>query len=249
MLCIGTAMFGMFFFLTIFVQTVWGYSALKSGIAFLPMVATIMVMAGVSAQLVPRIGARPLLIAGSAIGAGGMFWLSRITEHSTYTTGLLGPLIVTAAGLGMLFMPVTLIALSKVPDRDAGLAASLPNVGQQVGGSIGLALLGTVAWTVVSNTARHSAEAAKAAAATAAKAGHPVHVSTSEAKAAALGIYHHALAVGFSRGFEVSAGIMVIALIVILAVIRVTRADLAGAQTQLSSPAGDAVAREMLEVE
>ena len=206
MLCIGTAMFGMFFFLTIFVQTVWGYSALKSGIAFLPMVATIMVMAGASAQLVPRIGARPLLIAGSAIAAGGMFWLSRITEHSTYTTGLLGPLIVTAAGLGMLFMPVTLIALSKVPDRDAGLAASLPNVGQQVGGSIGLALLGTVAWTVVANTARHSAETAKAAAATAAKAGHPVHLSTSEAKAAALGIYHHALAVGFSRGFEVSAG-------------------------------------------
>ena len=86
-------------------------------------------------------------------------------------------MIVTAAGLGMLFMPVTLIALNRVPDRDAGLAASLPNVGQQVGGSIGLALLGTVAWTVVANTARHSAEAAKAAAATAAKAGHPVHVS------------------------------------------------------------------------
>ena len=249
MLCIGTAMFGMFFFLTIFVQTVWGYSALKSGIAFLPMVATIMVMAGASAQLVPRIGARPLLIAGSAIGAGGMFWLSRITEHSTYTGGLLGPLIVTAAGLGMLFMPVTLIALSKVPDRDAGLAASLPNVGQQVGGSIGLALLGTVAWTVVANTARHSAEAAKAAAAAAAKAGHPVHVTTSAAKAATLAIYHHALAVGFSRGFEVSAGIMVIALIVVLAFIRVTRADLAGAQTQLSSPSGDEVTREAVEVE
>ena len=234
MLCIGTAMFGMFFFLTIFVQTVWGYSALKSGIAFLPMVATIMVMAGVSAQLVPRIGARPLLIAGSVIASGGMFWLSRISEHSTYAGGLLGPMLVTAAGLGMLFMPVTLIALSRVPDRDAGLAASLPNVGQQVGGSIGLALLGTVAWTVVANTARHSAEAAKAAA----QAGHPVHVTTSGAKAAALAIYHHALAVGFSRGFEVSAAIMVIALIVILAVIRVTRADLAGAQTQLSSPAG-----------
>jgi EmrB/QacA subfamily drug resistance transporter len=249
MLCIGTAMFGMFFFLTIFVQTVWGYSALKTGIIFLPMVGTIMVMAGVSAQLVPRIGARPLLIAGSAIAAGGMFWLSRISEHSTYAGGLLGPLIVTAAGLGMLFMPVTLIALSKIPDRDAGLAASLPNVGQQVGGSIGLALLGTVAWTVVANTARHSAQAAKAAAATAARAGHPVHVSTSEAKAATLAIYHHALAVGFSRGFEVSSGIMVLALIVILAVIRVTRADLAGAQTQLDSPAGDMVAREAVEVE
>src|SRR5580700_2937453 len=156
MLCVGTAMFGMFFFLTIFVQTVWHYSALKTGVAYLPMVATIMVMAGVSAQLVPRIGARPLLLAGSAIGTGGMFWLSRINEHSTYAGGLLGPLIVTSGGLGMMFMPLTLIALSKVEDRDSGLASSLLNTGQQVGGSIGLAVLGTVAWTVVANTARHS---------------------------------------------------------------------------------------------
>ena len=249
MLCIGTAMFGMFFFLTIFVQTVWGYSALKTGVGYLPMVATIMVMAGVSAQLVPRIGARPLLIAGSVIASGGMFWLSRINEHSTYAGGLLGPMLVTAAGLGMLFMPVTLIALNRVPDRDAGLAASLPNVGQQVGGSIGLALLGTVAWTVVANTARHSAEAAKAAAATAAKAGHPVHVSAAQAKSAATAIYDHALSIGFSRGFEVSAGIMLIALVVSIAFVRVKRADLAGAQTQLDSPAGDAVAREAVEVE
>jgi EmrB/QacA subfamily drug resistance transporter len=249
MLCIGTAMFGMFFFLTIFVQTVWGYSALKTGIGYLPMVATIMVMAGVSAQLVPRIGARPLLIAGSVIGSGGMFWLSRINEHSTYAGGLLGPMLVTAAGLGMLFMPVTLIALNRVPDRDAGLAASLPNVGQQVGGSIGLALLGTVAWTVVANTARHSAEAAKAAAATAAKAGHPAHVSATQAKSAAVAIYDHALSIGFSRGFEVSAGIMLIALVVAIAFVRVKRADLAGAQTQLDSPAGDLVTREAIEVE
>src|SRR6266702_3800253 len=151
MLFVGTAQFGMFFFLTIFVQTVWGYSALKTGIGYLPMLATIMVMAGVSAQLVPRIGARPLLIAGSVIASGGMFWLSRITEHSTYGGGLVGPMMVTAAGLGMLFMPITLVALSKVEDRDAGLASSLLNTGQQVGGAIGLAVLGTVAWTVVSN--------------------------------------------------------------------------------------------------
>src|SRR6266702_1318401 len=135
MLCVGTAMFGMFFFLTIFVQTVWGYSALKTGIAYLPMVGTIMLMAGVSSQLVGRIGARPLLIAGSAITAGGMFWLSRITEHSTYAGGLLGPMMVTAAGLGMLFMPITLVALSRVEDRGAGLASSLLNTGQQVGGA------------------------------------------------------------------------------------------------------------------
>ena len=145
MLFVDTAMFGMFFFLTIFVQTVWRYSALKTGIAYLPLVTAVMVMAGVGAALVPRIGARPLLLAGSA-AAGGMFWLSRISEHSTYAGGLLGPMLVTAAGLGMLFMPLTLVALSKVSDRDAGLASSLPNVGQQVGGSIGLALMGTVAW-------------------------------------------------------------------------------------------------------
>ena len=155
LLCIGTAMFGLFFFLTIFVQTVWGYSALRTGVSYLPMVAVIMAMAGISAALVPRIGARPLLVAGSAIASGGMFWLSRISEHSSYAGGLLGPMLVTGAGLGMLFMPLTLVALSKVEERDAGLASSLVNTGQQVGGSIGLAVLGTVAWTVVANTARN----------------------------------------------------------------------------------------------
>jgi EmrB/QacA subfamily drug resistance transporter len=219
MLCVGTALFGMFFFLTLFVQSVWGYSALKTGVAYLPMVAMIMAMAGVSTQLVPRIGARPLLLAGSAITTGGMFWLSRINEHSTYVGGLLGPMLVTAAGLGMLFMPATLVALSKVDDKDAGLASSLVNTGQQVGGAIGLAVLGTVAWTVVANTAKHSAAAA-------AKAGHSLQ-NAAQAKAA---IYDHALAAGFSRGFEVSAGIMLLALIVTIAMIRVKREDLAGVQ-------------------
>jgi hypothetical protein len=213
------------------------------------MVAVILLMAGVSTQLVPRIGARPLLIAGSLIAAVGMGWLSRISEHSTYAGGMLGPMLVTAAGLGMLFMPLTLVALSRVSDRDAGLAASLPNVGQQVGGSIGLALLGTVAWTVVANTVHHSVASAKAAAAVAAQGGHPVHASAAQAKAATAAIYDHALSVGFSRGFEVSAGIMVLALIVTLAFIRVTRADLAGAEAAMAIPAGDPVTREAIEVE
>ena len=228
MLCVGTALFGMFFFLTIFVQTVWGYSALKTGIAYLPIVAVIMVGAGVSTQLVPRIGARPLLLTASATATGGMFWLSRISEHSSYAGGLLGPMLVTGAGLGLLFMPLTLVALSKVDDRDAGVASSLVNTGQQVGGSIGLAVLGTVAWTVVANTARSSAAAAKTAAA--AKAGHPVHVTAAQAKAAQAGIYNHALSVGFSRGFEVSAGILLVAFLVTIAMIRVRREDLAGIQ-------------------
>ena len=108
MLCVGTALFGMFFFLTVFVQAVWGYSALlfRTGVAYLPMMAAIMAMSAASAQLVPRIGARPLLIAGSATAAGGMSWLSRISEHSHYATGMLGPTLVTGAGLGMLFAQI-----------------------------------------------------------------------------------------------------------------------------------------------
>lgn len=228
MLCVGTAMFGMFFFLSLFVQTVWGYSALKAGVAYLPMVGMIMLMAGVSSQLVPRIGARPLLLAGSAIAAGGMFWLSQINEHSTYAGGLLGPMILTAAGLGMLFMPLTLVALSRVEDRDAGLASSLLNTGQQVGGSIGLALLGTVAWTVVANSIRSQVTAAAAAAA---RTGHAVQAPGHLPAA----MYDRALAVGFSRGFLVSAGIAVLAFVITLLMIRVRRADLAGTQAMATA--------------
>src|SRR5215469_3786053 len=238
MLCVGTAMFGMFFFLTLFVQNVWGYSALKTGVAYLPMVGMIMLMAGVSAQLVPRIGARPLLLAGSLIGAGGMFWLSQIDEHSTYVGGLLGPMLVTAAGLGMLFMPLTLVALSKVQDRDAGLASSLLNTGQQVGGSIGLALLGTVAWTVVANSIHAQV---KAAAAAAAKAGQPIHAAAGGHLPAA--IYNHALSVGFYRGFLVSAGIALLGFVVTLVMIRVKRSDLAGAQETMMLGAAEAEAQ------
>ncbi len=228
MLCIGTSLFGLFFFLTLFVEHVWGYTPFRAGVGYLPMVAIIMAMSGLSTLLVPRIGARPLLITASAISAGGMFWLSRINEHSTYAGGLLGPTLVTGAGLGLLFMPVTLVAMAKVVDKDAGLASSLPNVGQQVGGAIGLAVLGTVAWTVVANTLRNSAAAAKAAAVAAARAGHPLHLTAAQAKAAQTGLYDHALATGFSRGFVVSAGIMVVALLVSIVLIQVRRQDLAG---------------------
>ncbi len=240
MLFVGTAQFGMFFFLTIFVQTVWGYSALKTGTGYLPMLAALIVMVRISVKLVPRIGARPLLLAGSAAGAGGMFWLSRISEHSTYAGGLLGPILVTGAGLGMLSMPVTLVAMNKVDERDAGLASSLRNVGQQVGGSIGLAILGTVAWTVVANTTRSST----AAAAAAAKAGHPLAGTAAQVKTA---IYDHALSAGFGRGFEVSAGIMLIALIITITAIRVKRADLAGAHPTPASPARDEASAAALE--
>ena len=130
----------------------------------------------------------------------------------------------------MLFMPLTLVALSKVDDRDAGLASSLVNTGQQVGGSIGLAILGTVAWTVVANTVHSSATAAQAAAHRAAAAGHAVTPTKAQAAQATKAIYDHALATGFSRGFLVSAGVALLGLIITLAMVRVTKEDLAGIQ-------------------
>jgi EmrB/QacA subfamily drug resistance transporter len=223
MLCVGTALFGMFFFLTLFLQNVWGYSALKTGVAYLPMIVTVMVASGIASQLVPRIGARPLLLAGSAIATGGMFWLSRITEHSHYASGLLGPMMVTALGLGLLFVPISLVALSKVGDKDAGVASSLLNTGQQVGGSIGLAILGTVAWSAVANSI-HS----QVAAATAAAKHATVHLSAAQQAAAQKAISDHAFSVGFSKGYLVSAGIALLALIITVIAIRVKREDLAG---------------------
>jgi MFS family permease len=225
-LCVGTALFGMFFFLTIFVQEVWGYSPLKTGIAFLPLVAVIMAASGIAAQAVPRIGARPLLIGGSASLAGGMFWLSRINEHSSYAGGLLGPMLIIAAGLGLLFVPMSLVALTKVRNADTGVASSLLNVGQQVGGSIGLAVLGTVAWSAVATSVRSQTVSAAAKA-----AGHPLTAAAQKQ------ITAHALAVGFSRGFLFSAAIGLLALIIAVAAIRVTREDLSGVDPMVA-PAG-----------
>ncbi len=171
MLALATAMFGIFFFLTIFLQNVLGYSPLKAGLAALPFAAVIVVMSGIVSQLVARTGARPLMLAGGAVTAGGMYWFSHISEHTTYASGLLGPMLVTSAGLGMLFVPLSLVALTRVRGEDSGVASSLLNTGQQVGGAIGLAVLGTVTWTAVSNSVKHQVSQAAAAAA---RAGHPL---------------------------------------------------------------------------
>jgi hypothetical protein len=131
-------------------------------------------------------------------------------------------MLVTAAGLGLLFVPATLVAMSRIRDEESGVAASLRNTGQQIGGSIGLAVLGTVAWTVVANSIR----ATTAHATTAAQAGHPARPS----QAALTAIYHHALATGFSRAYLAAAGAMLLALLITIIAIRVQRADLGEAR-------------------
>ena len=235
MLCLATAMFGIFFFLTIFVQEVLGYSALRSGLAFLPFAAMMVVMSGIVSQLISRTGARPLMLTGTAVAAGGMYWFSQLTEHSSYLGGLLGPMLVTSAGLGMLFVPLSLVALNRVRGEDSGVASSLLNTGQQVGGAIGLAALGTVTWTAAANSIKHQAAAAAAAAA---RAGHQLPAAGHQLPAGKAGgsvpaaMLHQALAVGISRGFLVAAGIAVLAFVVVAATIRIRRSDLTGAVSE-----------------
>ncbi|HYK68348.1 MAG TPA: MFS transporter [Streptosporangiaceae bacterium] len=225
-LCVGTALLGMFFFLTIFIQDVWGYSALKTGMAYLPFVPAVLTTTVLAQQAVTRIGARPMLIAGSAVAAGGMVWLSRITEHSTYVGGMLGPMLVLGAGLGPLFVLIFLVGLTRVRDDDAGVASGLVNVGQQVGGAIGLAVVGTVAWSAVAGSLRSQAAAAATAG---------VHASA----AVQTRMYNHALAVGFSRGYLVSAGVLALAVVIALVVIPASRRGLSRAGAALE-PAGAA---------
>ena len=208
MLGVGTITSGVFFFLTLFVQNLWGYSPLRAGVSFLPLTVTLVAGTATAVRLVPRIGARPLLMAGAAASAGGLYWLSRMTEHGTYAGGLLGPSLVTGAGLGLMFVPLSLVALSRVADADSGIASSLLNAGRQIGASIGLAVLGTVAWTVAADRTRAHAGAARTASWPTA--------------------YEHALAAGFDRAFLVAAGIAVLFLVISTVAIRVRRADLSG---------------------
>jgi hypothetical protein len=129
-------------------------------------------------------------------------------------------MMLTAAGIGLIFVPLSLGALAKVADDDAGVAASLLNTGQQVGGALGLAVLGTVAWSAVASSL-HAQAAAAARTATAPR-------SPARTAAARQAATSHALATGFSQGYLVSAGIMLLALVITVVAIRVRRVDLAG---------------------
>ncbi|GAA4485298.1 MFS transporter [Actinoallomurus oryzae] len=190
---VGTVLFGVFFFLTLFAQEVWGYSAIRTGVAFLPLTAATLAGSAVASALLPRIGARPLLLTGTVGCAGGLYWLSLMTENSGYVGGLLGPILVTSAGLGLVFVPLPLVALDGVADADSGVASSVLNAGRQIGGAVGLAVLSTVAWTAVAHSAR-------------------TH-----------GAYRHALVVGFDRAFAVGAGIAALTLLITITMIRTRR--------------------------
>ena len=137
--------YSMFFFVTLYLQTVLGYSPIKAGSAYLPVTAGIVVAAGISTKLFPRVGTRPVTVAGALLAAAGIYLLSRIPLHGTYAADLLPGLLLMSLGLGAVFVSVTTAANAGVPERLAGLAAGLVNTSQQLGAALGLAVFSALA--------------------------------------------------------------------------------------------------------
>ena len=146
MFVVAAGLFAMFFFNTLYVQRVLGFSPLEAGFAFVPFTAGVIVGAGLSQQLVPALGAREVPLIGLALGVGRAAHAScASTPDSSYLTDLLPGILLASIGMGLVFVPITLIATSGIPADDAGLASGLFNTSQQIGGALGLALLSTFA--------------------------------------------------------------------------------------------------------
>src|SRR5205823_4580474 len=132
-------------------QNVLGYSAIQTGAAYLPLTFAIGIAAGISSQVLSRIGTRPVIVAGAVISAAGLYWLSRIPVHGSYLSDLLPGMLVLSLGFGPVFVGVTTAANAGVPADKAGLAAALLNASQQLGGALGLAIFSALATNRTSN--------------------------------------------------------------------------------------------------
>jgi EmrB/QacA subfamily drug resistance transporter len=152
----GASLFSMFFFISLYMQNVLGYSAIKAGLSYLPLAVTIILAAGVASQLVTKVGFKPILATGMLLISGGLLWFGQISPGGGFLTDVLGPSLLAAVGLGFAFVPQTIAAVSGVADREAGLASGLINTSQQVGGALGLAVLSTVAFTQIDDAAAAS---------------------------------------------------------------------------------------------
>ena len=147
-LLLGASLFSMFFFATLYMQQVLGYSAIKTGFSYVPLAFGIMISAAVGSQIATKIGFKPVLIGGMALVTIALLWWSRISPDGGYVSDVLGPSVIAALGLGFSFVPVTIGAVAGVEDRESGLASGLINTCQQVGGALGLAILATIANSV-----------------------------------------------------------------------------------------------------
>ena len=187
-------MFGMFFFLTQFLQDILGFSPLRAGVAFLPMTIIVFAVSRLSARLLGRLAPGPLTVAGTLPVIAGMAWLSRISPGTAYLPGVLCPMLLFGFGLGIAFVPLTTMALAGVRPEDSGAASGMVNVTQQVGGALGLAVLVTVFGAASRAAARR-----------------PAAGLTGLARA------HDALVAGMAHAFTLSTIFDVCALLVVLA--------------------------------
>ena len=142
---LGASLFSMFFFISLYMQQVLGYSPIHAGLSYLPLALTIIVAAGVGGQLVTRFGFKAVLAAGMAFVALGLLWFSQVSVGGGFLTDILGPSLLAAMGLGFGFVTSTIAAVSGVEEREQGLASGLINTSQQIGGALGLAVLSTIA--------------------------------------------------------------------------------------------------------
>jgi MFS family permease len=145
-LLIGMSLFSMFFFISLYLQDVLHYSAIRTGISYLPLAVGIIISAGLASQLVTRIGFKPTLVAGLLLVAGGLLRFSQVPgTGGSFAAYVLGPSLLAAFGFGLAFVPVTIAAVTGTKPHEAGLASGLINTSQQIGGALGLAILATIA--------------------------------------------------------------------------------------------------------
>jgi EmrB/QacA subfamily drug resistance transporter len=148
---LGGSLFSMFFFISLYMQQVLGYSAIHAGLSYLPLAVTIILAAGIGGQLVTRFGFKPILAAGMVFVAAGLVWFSHISTDGSFVADILGPSLLAAIGLGLGFVTTTIAAVSGIKEHEQGLASGLINTSQQIGGALGLAVLSTIATTRIHN--------------------------------------------------------------------------------------------------
>jgi EmrB/QacA subfamily drug resistance transporter len=207
-------MFGVFFFLTQFLQKVMGFSPLRAGVAFLPLTAALFGMSRTAPRLMPRLGAKPLMIIGMLPAIVSLAWLSRVSPATGYWSGVFGPMMLLGIGMGLVFVPLTTASLAGVAPADSGAASSMVNVMQQVGGALGLAVL-----VAVFGTASRTAQQHLLPGLTAAAQG------------------QHVLAHGMATAFGLAAIFNVASLLVIVALIRARKLAPQPAEVRVEEPA------------
>jgi EmrB/QacA subfamily drug resistance transporter len=151
-LLVGASLFSMFFYISLYMQQVLGYSAIHAGLSYLPLAITIIVSAGIASQLVTKVGFKSVMAAGLGLIAVALLWFSQISVGGSFVSDILGPSLLAAVGLGLAFVTTTIAAVSGVDEHEAGLASGLINTTQQIGGAVGLAVLSAISISVIGDS-------------------------------------------------------------------------------------------------